>query len=344
MHPASRSVRPWACLVVAAHLACFSPAALAAVPPRGSEAPAISLQDLSGHPFSTAEVRGRPLVLIFGDLNHEGTRDTAAAVLTVLEDPRFTGTGILPVFLTAQSLPADDLAEQAAAGHFPPLVLRDQDRQAFGDYKIVAIPSVVVVDSKGIVLHAVAGRLPRFNELLTESLLVATGQEPPEQFERSLAGSDEPAPQSREQQRAERLVHLGEQLLPHHLDEMAEARFLEAISLVPGYAPARLALGELLRRQGKLDDAEAQFREILTSDPTSAEASLALARVRFDRGGPGIDDAEKLARGVLEHDDMNARAHYQLGRVLESRGDPGAAACYRRAAEILLGRTDRESR
>ncbi|MBK7403610.1 MAG: tetratricopeptide repeat protein [Phycisphaerales bacterium] len=247
----------------------------------------------------------------------------------------------MPVFLTAQAASPEDLAVEAGSGHFPPVILRDPDRDAFGAYHIVAIPSVVVIDPTGVVVYAVAGRLPRFRELLTESLLVATDQEPADQFERSLVGDDEPKPQDRDQQRAERLVHLGEQLLPHHLDDMAEARFREAIALAPGYAPARLGLGELLRTQGHADDAEAQFREVLAKDPTSADAALALARSRFDRGGEGVEEAETLARGVLEKDDMNARAHYQLGRVLESRGDPGAAACYRRAAELLLHRFER---
>ncbi|VAX38609.1 hypothetical protein MNBD_PLANCTO03-1949, partial [hydrothermal vent metagenome] len=189
----------------------------------------------------------------------------------------------------------------------------------------------------GIVVYAMPGFLPRFSELLTQSLLVSTGQMTNEAFEASLAASNGKVVIDPNELRAERLVHLGEKLLGHKMDEMAEAKFLEAIEVSAGYVPARLALGDLYRRQGELDKAEAQCGAIVKADPDSTVGRLALARVWVARGGDSLNQAEAAVRGVLERHPETARAHYLLGLIFEARGDiPAAAASYRTAAELLL--------
>jgi cytochrome c-type biogenesis protein CcmH/NrfG len=196
---------------------------------------------------------------------------------------------------------------------------------------------VVIVDAERRVVFATPGFVPRFKDLLAEALLVATGRESNEQFEKSLGlegQEDDPA-----LLRVERLLRLGDELARHGLGEMAEARYREAISLRPEHVPSRLALGRLLVREGRLDDAESQFREALAERPESADAILALAGVQIARGGDELSTAERALEGVLERDPGRARAHYLMGLIYERRGEIAAsAAAYRRAAEILLDR------
>ena len=329
-------------LVVTAHAAGKTPAPLgverqAAVPPRGSVAPAFVLESVGGEQVELAQFAGRPVVLLFGDLQHEGARKASREMLKVLEDHRLRGLEIVPIFLTAEATRPEKMQELLSAGGFPPIVLHDPRREAFGAYKILVVPSVVVVDGQGIVVHAMPGFLPRFSELLTQSLLVSTGQMTAEAFEASLAASNGKAAIDPNELRAERLVHLGEKLLGHKMDEMAEAKFLEAVELSPGYVPARLALGDFYRRRGELDKAEAQCGAIVKADPESVVGRLALARVWIARGGDSLNQAEATVRGVLERQPETARAHYLLGLIFEARGDVSAAAgSYRTAAELLL--------
>lgn len=337
MTSAARRVRR-AGIMLGACLLGLAGSAMGAVPPRGSAAPPISLYGLEGDLIETSRFSGRPMVLIFGDLVHEGARRASAEVLEILRDERLAAREIVPIFLTAQSSSAEELRDQAAGGGIPAVTLRDPERSAFGAYDILVIPSVVVVDGAGTVVYAAPGLLPRFRELVTESLLVCTGQESAQEFERSL-GAGEPPAAGENSVRAERLLHLAEQLAAHDLNDMAEARCREALALVPDSVPARLMLGELLRRGSRLDEAEAQLRALVEADPGLPGARLSLARVLIDRGEASLAEAEGLVRGVLAGDVRSPGAHYQLGLILERRGDlPGAASAYRRAAELLLER------
>ncbi len=341
MNGAPRCIRHWTGVFVSVGLLVFAASAHAtleqAVPPRGSVAPAFALESLHSERVTLEQFAEKPVVLIFGDLRHEGAKKASSEVLRVLKDPRLVKQGIVPIFVTAESTPLEEMQELVEGGNFPVLVLHDPHRDAFGAYKILVVPSVVVVDGNGIVVYAMPGFLPRFVDLLTQSLLVSTGQMTDEVFEASIDAKNGAPVADPNALRAERLVHLGEQLLKHGLDEMAEARFREAVQLMPGYEPARLALGEQYRTGGKIDDAEAQFRAILDENPDSVAGALALARVQIDRGGDSLNQAEATIRAVLARLPETPRAHYQLGLIYESRGYLfAAAASYRKAAELLL--------
>ena len=59
----------------AAHLA-------AALPPRGSDAPPIALTALDGKAVNSADFANRPMVLLFGELNHDGVKRASAGRLS----------------------------------------------------------------------------------------------------------------------------------------------------------------------------------------------------------------------------------------------------------------------
>lgn len=307
-------------------------------PPRGSTAPPIALRDLDGTTVRTEQLAGKTLVLIFGDVGHEGARKASADVLETLAQPRFARDSVVPILVVAQDRPPAELKEQAAQARFPALILHDPERAAFGAYRILVVPTVVIVDGKGTVVHSMPGFLPRFRELLAESVLVATGAESKEQFEQSLAVAG-PLPMDKDRQRADRMVHLGDELVRHGLTDMAEARYNEAITLVPAHMEARLGLASLLVRAGKLVEAEAQYRQVLTDNEANVAARLGLADVLLQQGTGDVAHAEATLRSVLEKDPLQPRAWYLRALIHEQRGEfVQAAAGYRKAAELLMDR------
>jgi thioredoxin-like negative regulator of GroEL len=307
-------------------------------PPRGSVAPRISLNDLHGAGVTTERLSGRTLVVVFGELGHDGTRQACGETLDAIADQRLEQEKIVPILITAQDRPAAELREQAAQGRFPALILQDPKREAFGAYRILVVPTVVVVDGKGVVVHSMPGFLPRFKEMLVEAMLVSAGRESPEEFDRSLGVQGE-TPADKESLRAGRLAHLADELARHGLDEMAEARYTEARAISPGNVAASLGLAALKLRQGQLDQAESLYRSVLASHADSTDASLGLAEVNLRRGGDALTQAEILLRSVLGADARQPRAHYLLGLVHEQRGHCAeATAEYRAAAELLLKR------
>ena len=316
----------------------FAPGTASASPPDGSDAPPITLPDMTGAPVNTSALAPRSLVLIFGELDHDGARQACIDVLDVLTDPRLAEAPALPVFIVAQDAPDAELRDQAAKGRFPAVILHDRKREAFGAYRVLVVPTVVVVNGKGKVVHAMPGFLPRFKEILTDSLLCAAGKETPEQLARTIDAGKSQAPPS-ESVRADRLVHLGTELTRHSLYEMAEARFTEAIALCPGHAGAKLGLGDLMLRQGRLADAEPLYRSVLAADPGSLDAAMGIAAVQIRAGGDGVSKAEASLRSILEKSPTLPRAHFLLGQVYEIRGEwSKAAAEFRTSTELLLDR------
>jgi tetratricopeptide (TPR) repeat protein len=217
------------------------------------------------------------------------------------------------------------------------LILHDPKRDAFGAYRVLVIPTVVIVDGQGKVVHAMPGFLPRFKEILAEALMVAVGKESQEQFDQSIDPKAQAA--GHETVRADRLVHLGSELTRHGLYEMAEARYTEALALSPGHTGAKLGLGDLMLRQDRLSDAEPLFRSLLAANPESLDAALGIASVQVKRGGAEVEKALTSVRALVEKNPNQPKARYLLGQIYERQGDcTKAAAEYKRAVELMLDR------
>lgn len=317
---------------------CLAPRAEAAVPPQGSVAPVLELSDLDGTPFDPDRVKGRVYVLIFGELYHQPTRQGCGEVDRVLNDPRLSGDTITPILIIAQDASRLDLKTQADSLGLAGMILHDPERKAFAEYRVSVMPTVVVVGPDGKVVYSLAGLTPRFGDILTDALLVGLGRLSMDRFAEALHPTTESS-LTEEQIRANRVTQLARQLGRRGLDEMADEKYHEALTLWPQSVEARLGLGRLDLKRGRIADAEAQFRAVLATSPNVVEATLGVAYVQTVRGGDELVEAERMVREVLDRDNSQPRAHYLLGRINEQRGKmTEAAANYKRAAELLLER------
>jgi Tfp pilus assembly protein PilF len=202
---------------------------------------------------------------------------------------------------------------------------------------------MVIVDAEGRVVHAVAGLSPRWPDMLTDTLLFATGKLTAERFEQALNPTPTTAPASADV-RAERIAQLGRQLARRGLDDLAVEKFTEALKLDPHHLAAHLDLGDLLLKRHRLPDAEAHFRAVLAEQPASVPAALGLAFVQSQRGGDELIQAERRVRDLLAANPSQARAHFLLGLICEQRRQTeDAAASFKKAAQLLLERTETEA-
>jgi tetratricopeptide (TPR) repeat protein len=308
---------------------------------RDMEAPAITVRDQAGRELTNASLRERVVVLIFGELYHEKTREACATVDAVIQDARLVGQPIVVVLATAQE-GAIDQSKLAAADRLPSIIAQDPQRKTFGAYQVAVMPSVVLIDRHGRVVHAFAGLMPRFADLLTDSLLYASGKLSAETLNRSLLSL--PTTQASEAElRAERVAQLARQLMRRGLDEMAAEKYREALELNPRLALAHLDLGMLMLKRQRLAEAEKQFRTVLAEQPNSLQGGLGLAFVQTLRGGSELDEAEKTVRALLARSPSQPRAHYLLGLIHERRGKPeDASASFKKSSELLLERVEQE--
>ncbi len=286
-------------------------------------------------------------------------------MLDALDDHRLEGHRARPILIIARDSPppslhadaadppeaarTDDKHEAREGRRWPATILLDPRREAFGAYRILVQPTIVVIDAKATVVRSYSG--PAWGEGSKESLvellvLMARGVDP-ERIARLVAGEGEPAAAPPEAARAERLVHLASELARHGLYDLAEARYAEATAASPGHQGAMLGLAELQLKRGRGAEAEALFRSILTRSPDAAEAELGLIAVAVmrsdeapaDEASAALAQAEADTAGLIARRPDLPRAHYLLGLVLEKRGRRAEAASeYRKAAEMLLDR------
>ncbi len=330
---------PLVASIVAAFIAvALIQSPLEAAPPRGSVAPPITLKDLSGETVSTTKFANKALILVFGELGNDGAKQACADVLDVLADPRLSGEPVVPILVIARDASPSQLKEEATQGRFPALILHDPKREAFGAYRVLVVPTLVVVDPKSKVVYSMPGYLQKSKDLLLEAVLTSVGKEPVAQFEQSIDPKAQNSP-TPEVVKSDRLVHLGVELTKHGMYDIAELRFKEAIALVPGHVGATLGLGELMLKQNKLPDAERYFRSLLAGAPESVDALVGIATVQVRRGGDDLAAAETTLKPVIEKNPKLPKARFLIAQIHELRGDiPGAMAEYKVAAELLLER------
>jgi tetratricopeptide (TPR) repeat protein len=333
----SRSTLLTFCMIAAA---LPGAASALAFPPRGSAAPEIKLQELQGGVVDTSALRGRVLVLLFADLGHEKLAKAGAETMAAIADPRLAGDDITPILIIANSATPGQLEFARSQGALPKLVAHDPERRAYGDYRILVIPSVIVVNAERKVIHAMPAFSARYQAGLTDALLFATGKIDEPQFESTLSAQG--APPSQADLRATRIIQMARQLARRGMPDMAEERYREAIKLSPGNAEARLGLADVLIAQDRLEQAESELKSLADQRPDCVDAALGLIHVRILRGGESLLMAESDLSALPKERAALPRAHYLWGLIHEQRGETkDAAASYRRAAELLLDSSER---
>jgi peroxiredoxin/TolA-binding protein len=302
---------------------------------RGAEAPAFTLKDHDGNEVSGETLKGKIIVLIFGEAYHQGTRQVCTQIDAVLQDTRFDASQIATVLITSRQAKGDE--DEDGKAKLPKTILRDAGEKVYDAYEVAVIPSIVVIDKEGKVVHAVAGATARASDIITDSLLYAAGKLSAQRLDESLLPTTGPTAGTTEDLRADRLALLAKQLTRRGMAEMAAEKYAEALKLDPHHEAAHLGLGQLLLRGKHLADAETHFRAVLVARPGLPEASLGLAAVQTQRGGKELDEAEQTVRGLLARNPSQPIAHYLLGLIQEQKGKTeDAASSFKKAAQLLL--------
>lgn len=307
------------------------------LPPRGFDAPAIHLKDLEGIAHTVKADEHKTLILVFGDAGHEGTRKACNDIADSLDDTRIDAKSVESFLITASDAATESIKDAAKLSHYPSTILRDPQRDTFSTFHIVVIPTIVVIDTKGKVLHATPGFVQRFKDIITSAVLVSQGKATIESLDQLIAtkGEEQINP---DDARATRLIHLGHELMRHRMFDTAQERFSEAMKLRPDNVEAMRGLGDVLIRKAKHADAVAVLRSALAKSPESSAVQLSLAEAKLGLATQAdANEAERLIKGVLSNEPKNARSHYLMGKLLEAANHQSDALSeYRTAAELLL--------
>lgn len=333
-----RTVSLWCCLVLL--IACFlmpTPNSLGVTHlHRQASAPEFELEELYGEKISLEGLRDQVVILVFGELYHGNTIKACAQIEGILEDPRLKNAPIVPLLVVTQNTDREALRQLAKEKNVACKVLHDTKREVYESYRVAVLPSVVVIDQKGRVVHTVASLHTRLDDLVTGALLLTLDRISKEQFEK-VVNPEVVSAGTTDEQRAYRLSQMAKQLVRRHSPEMAIEKYQEALDLDPLLTSAHIGLGTLRLSQNQLTKAEGHFSSALELESQSIEASIGLAYVLTLRGFEELERAEDLLLAALSREPNHGRAHYLLGLIHDQRGDLAkAVTSYKKAAEILM--------
>ncbi|MCA9699448.1 MAG: tetratricopeptide repeat protein, partial [Myxococcales bacterium] len=119
-----------------------------------------------------------------------------------------------------------------------------------------------------------------------------------------------------------------------------EEALLDLHQRTGGFPGLTEPLGNVLLRQGKLDELEKLIGTSLDSPAASAEILLTGAALRLAQDKPDV--AKLLVQKVLDRDATSSRAHLLMGRALLAQGDYAAALTEMQSAQTREGNPEAE--
>lgn len=295
----------------------------------------IVLQDLDGRDVRLIDLTGRPLILVFGEVDHSRTRQACDELASLLATPEMRGTNALSVLITTRAGTAVGEGEQEFV--MPERRLLDPDRDAFGAFHVIVMPTIVVLDMEGIRVHSMPGFVPRMSETVLASVRFARGEITSQEFDEVLNPYAQ-VEQTDDQKHAARLVLMAEELQTHGMFDLALESFNQAITLDPEQVGALIGLGRVWSEKKEPDKAIVQYLAALKIQPDSIDAQLGIAFIQLELGAEEADKAYRTAGKLAESSPNDPRVHFLLGTIHDRHGRCELACeSFKRCSELLLG-------
>lgn len=245
-------------------------------------APQVRVSDLSGTPHDLLAPAAKGQVVIFWQPDHPRARVALCEVAKMAAAQKNT-----PLVAVVSGVYARDEIEQATANcALKPAVLLDAKREAFSAYHVIALPTVLVLDSEKRVLLRLAGFGSDASSQLQESLDAIHGRKP--------IHAEVPLP---EPHGAVGRLEMARRLLKLGMANKAEEILMSLTKELPGYRPAWVTLGYKRVADGQPDQAKDCFDKALTIDGKQMDVAPGLAWVYWQKG-----DRERTAQWVSAAD------------------------------------------
>lgn len=288
----------------------------------GMKAPPVSLEGLDGSRVSLADFpKARAVLLVFWAT----WSDKSPEVLERTEKlyGRYRDQGLVVLGINAESpalAPEEVVSVKTLAGRlrlsFP--ILLDRGLEAFGAYRVVAVPSSVLIGGDGTVLgdlaaYPIAGREDFFD--LVEATVLGRPIARP-----ARPQGPEPNP------RAVRYFNLARAMVARGLVDQVDGNLKKAIELDASFPLPRILLGQLYRERALSREAIEFNGGTVPTLRLSAEERAAFLR-----------EAERLLTEAAKLEPTNPAALTELAAVHAARGDARARELLERAVKLNLG-------
>jgi len=288
-------------------------------------APDFQLTTADGKPFRLSQSQGALRVLFF--IRNDGR--FVAEALAMLEKILHSS----PVYEKAAFLICI-LGSDIDKAHYEALrkqfalnwcFVKDADGAVHRLYKVIAVPTVVLVDGEGRAFRRYAGYSNAFGKEFRTDLRKVL----------ELPELQTYADITTATRRASRLSSLGDVMVRRGIWPAALRNFESALALDPRMTSARLGAGFVHLRTGQPAEGAKYFQEVLKEDAKSSGALVGMAWTKALQGkaAEAKADLEKLRPAASETPEY----HEAWAALFEAAGDAEAARKERQAADKLRG-------
>lgn len=287
----------------------------------GARIPAFDLKTVSGERFSSGDLRGRVGVIAFLRAD-QGASAQLMAELGRL-DRELGNASWEKIAVFAGEVRPETVRKAAQEARFNARLLLDPERQAYGRFGAVAVPSVAVFDADSRVVYSHPGYGVGLYTHLSERVRGLLGLP---SRSREDAGARRAAPPA--VGLARRLVELGDL-------KKAEDLLRKSIEKSPSL-DALLLLGEVLLQSGRAEEALEWFQKAAGLPDAGVDLRVEVGIARAHAALGRVEDAEKRLHEVLTRSPETWEARVALGDVLLERGRTDEAISeYKKAISIL---------
>ena len=128
---------------------------------RGAVAPEIDLPTLDGGRIKLSTLRGHPVVVTFWGTWCQACRDEFPELVAAQKSHSESGLQVLAVNQRDQELSTSDVASLIKEYSVPFIVALDERGKSRRNFRLLAIPTTVFIDSAGIIQHVHSGAINR---------------------------------------------------------------------------------------------------------------------------------------------------------------------------------------
>lgn len=255
-------------------------------------APDFKAADIEGNVRTLNEFSGKATVVLFWRPEAERARNAVCAVDDAIHSA-YEDTHLV----TIVSGEHDQAEIESVLEHCsrPVAVLLDRDRSIFAAYKIIALPTLVVLNPDRRVKYKEAGFSHEGIANLTARLDEIYGRRQP------VVALPEGSPE------AIRRYGLAMQFLKKGLRERAEELLAQLVEDHPEYRPAWVSLGYCRIELGKVEESRKCLERAYSLDRENPDVAAGLAWIWWEKGDRA--EAEKWAAIVDENDPNSTLIH-----------------------------------
>ncbi len=299
----------------------------------GEKVPPFTLTSLEGKNLPSGQLKGQPAILIFWGADMPTKKQRSIKALRALEElkPFLEKKNVRLLSVDIQEDPENVIQEvKTGAGSSVPVYL-DSNKEAYKALGIFVMPSVLVVDKKGIVAAGMGyshDLIPR----LKGEIEILLGEKTREQVEEEL--HPKTIKKSEEETAALRHFNMGLVMARRGMMDSAIDEIKKAIELDHDMAEAYIELGCLYVDSGKIEEGEKELEKGLDLAPNSVKGQICMAKVKAQTGN--IDEGISDIMGLMFRNAGNPEIHYVLGCLYAQKGDDAKAAReFKKAYELL---------